>query len=341
MNYTVSTRKRSTTWSYQIFVDGDYYSSESGFKTKSEAKKAGDKAAIKIKTPTKSKDTFKAIAELYIADGYKEQSTIYTYENWLKNFKPIYDVEMLKLTYSDVSSIINDYYLTHKYNGSQSLMRFGKSIVNYAIDKLDYDMRNPFNKIDLKLKTENAKKEHQILTMDEMLTFFDLIKNPDIKFLSMCVGLAGMRISEARGLRYQSFIKDEISVTQQRQKIKGKITIKAQLKSDGGKRKIPLDPNLAAYYKSLPVAFNKNSLIIDKFYASQTLIAHYKTLGYNITPHSLRHAYATYCIQKGIDFKTLSELLGDTLQTVITTYAHVNTDMMDNAKKVLTNSVTN
>ena len=52
----------------------------------------------------------------------------------------------------------------------------------------------------------------------------------------------------------------------------------------------------------------------------------------------LRHAYATYCIQQGFDFKTVSELIGDTLDMVMRTYAHVNTDMRDHAKKVLTKS---
>ena len=167
MNYTVSVRKRSDTWSYQILVEGKYYSSRSGFKTKTEAKKAGDKAAVRIKVPTKSKETFKSIAEMYIKKGNKELNTIETYERWLKVFKDIHDVEMLKLTYADVEPIISDYYLTHKYNGAQSMLRFGKSIVDFAIDKLDYDMRNPFKKITLEKKSNKGTKKHQILTMDE------------------------------------------------------------------------------------------------------------------------------------------------------------------------------
>ena len=141
MKYTVSTRKRSDTWSYQIFIDGSYYSSKSGFKTKMDAKKAGDKAAVKIKTPTKSKDTFKDVALLYIKDGNKEPATIDTYDNWLKVFELIHAIELIKLTYRDVAPLIQEYSLTHKYNGSQSILRFGKSVVEFAINKLDYDMK--------------------------------------------------------------------------------------------------------------------------------------------------------------------------------------------------------
>lgn len=340
MNYTVSVRKRSDTWSYQILIDGSYYSSKSGFKTKSEAKKAGDRAALKIKTPTRSKESFKEIAELYIKDGYREPSTVATYEKWLKVFKPIYSVEMLKLSYSDVAPIIHDYYLSHKFNGSQSMLRFGKAVVNFAIKKLDYDMRNPFDKVTIERKTENAKKEHRILTMDEMLVLFDKIDEPYIRFLTMCFGLAGLRLSEARGLRYESFGKDSIIVNSQRQKIKNEIVVKSNMKSYQSKRVVPLHPRLSNEYKTLPISINKSDLIVRDFYSSSKLGHYYKSIGYEISPHSLRHAYSTYCIQQGIDFKTLSELIGDSLEVTISTYSHVNTDMMDRARNILTKAET-
>lgn len=337
MKYTVSTRKRSDTWSYQIFIDGSYYSSKSGFKTKMDAKKAGDKAAVKIKTPTKSKDTFKDVALLYIKDGNKEPATIDTYDNWLKVFEPIHAIELIKLTYRDVAPLIQEYSLTHKYNGSQSILRFGKSVVEFAINKLDYDMKNPFNKVTIEKKSGNAKKEHQILTLAEQRELFDKIDNPEIRFLVMAMALAGLRVSEARGLRFESFKGDKLHVDFQRQKIKGKITLKEVLKSHNSKRVIPLHPDLKNELKKLPTNIDSKALIVEKFYAAQTLIAKYKTLGYKITNHSLRHSYATVVIQNGIDFKTLSVILGDNVQTVMSTYSHVNTDMMAHAQNILTN----
>lgn len=337
MNYTVSIRKRSDTWSYQILVDGSYYASKSGFKTKADAKKAGDKAAVKIKTPVKSKETFKAIAELYIKDGNKEPATIETYNNWLKEYRDIHDLELLKLTYTDVAPIIQAYDLTHKYNGTQSILRFGKSIVEFAINKLDYDMRNPFNKISIDRKSDNGKKEHQILTTVEMRELFDKIVNPEIRFLVMAMALQGLRISEARGLRFDAFKGDKLHINYQRQKVKGKIVLKEVMKSHNSRRIIPLHPDFKDELKKMPINIDKKALVIDKFYASQTLIAHYKSLGYQITNHSLRHSYATAAIQNGLDFKTLSVMMGDNLQTVINTYSHVNTDMMTHAQNVLTN----
>ena len=337
MNYTVSLRKRGQNWSYQIFIDGKYHSSKSGFKTKAEAKRTGDRDALKIKVPEKSKESFKAIAELYIDDGTKEETTKRAYKSWLKNFKPIFGVEMLKLTYVDIAPIIHDYYKDHKYNGTMSLLRFGKSIVNYAIQKLDYDMKNPFEKVTIEEKASKSVKKHQILTESEMLELFDKIENQDIRFLTMCFGLAGLRISEARGLTRNSFKNQFIHITQQKQLDK---TVKPDTKSKDGHRKVPLDPRLKNELKKMPVSLDKNQVIVQKLYQSNDVIKVYRSLGYSITPHSLRHAYATMAIQKGVDLKTISYFIGDTLEVVIKTYAHVNTDMIEQGRKVLTNSLT-
>ena len=335
MNYTVSLRKRNDKWSYQILIEGNYHSSKSGFESKRDAKRAGDQAAIKIKNPIKSKESFKAIAELYIKDGTKEKTTVRAYKSWLNNLEPIYQIEMLKLTYVDVAPVIHDYYANHKYNGTMSLLRFGKSIVNYAIEKLDYDMRNPFNKITLEKKASKSVKQHQILTEKEMRELFDKIENPDIRFLTMCFGLGGLRISEARGLTRNSFEEKYLVISQQKQ---SDGTIKADTKSEDGHRRVPLATELKQELQNLPITLIKDQLIIQKHYQSNKIIEIYKELGYKITPHSLRHAYATIAIQKGVDLKTVSYFLGDKLETIIKTYAHVNTDMIEQARKVLTDS---
>lgn len=337
MNYTVSIRKRSDTWSYQILVDGKYYSSESGFKTKQEAKKTGDKVASRIINPVKSKDSFKVVADLYIKDGRKELTTMETYNRWLKVYTPIFDIEMLKLSYADVAPVINEYYLNHKYNGSQSILRFGRSIVDFAINKLDYDMRNPFKKISLERKSNNGKKEHLILTMDEMKQLFDKIENPDIRFLTMCFGLAGMRLSEARGLTFDCFKDNDIVISQQRVPLVGQKLVKGTMKSYNSARDIPLHKDLKKAYQEIPISFKKDRLIIEKFYQSNNISKVYRSLGYDITPHSLRHAYVTSCIQQGLDYKTIADYIGDTVEMVMKTYAHVNMEMKDHAREVLTN----
>ena len=53
----------------------------------------------------------------------------------------------------------------------------------------------------------------------------------------------------------------------------------------------------------------------------------FKRLGFNIFIHDLRHTYATNLIEIGLDFKTMAEFMGDTLEIAIKVYANFNRDM--------------
>lgn len=43
----------------------------------------------------------------------------------------------------------------------------------------------------------------------------------------------------------------------------------------------------------------------------------------SITFHGIRHTHATLLLQDGWNVKVVAERLGDTVETVLTTYAHV------------------
>jgi integrase len=51
--------------------------------------------------------------------------------------------------------------------------------------------------------------------------------------------------------------------------------------------------------------------------------------------HGLRHAHATYLLSKGFDAKRVAERLGDTVTTVLETYAHVIDSMQDDVVNAL------
>ena len=335
MNYTVSTRKRSDTWSYQIIVDGQYHSSKSGFKTKREAKRAGDTAALKIKTPERNKQTFKEIADLYIKDGMKAESTRRAYKQWLKNLEPIWHTEITKVTYQDVSPLIFDYYDTHKYNGTKSLVGFGKSVFRFASRKLKIDVDNPFDEITLRKQSDKTKREPRLFTFDEIIKLIDNESDPGIKWLFVCAGLAGMRISEARATRPRAINLKSKRITIDKQRTESN-KVKAVMKSEGGERSIRMHDRMIEEYLKLPIPINKDDFLLETFISSTAVKKAFEQQGYpETTLHSLRHSFATVCIQRGIDFKTLAHILGDKLETVISTYAHVNTDMQKLADDIL------
>ena len=52
-----------------------------------------------------------------------------------------------------------------------------------------------------------------------------------------------------------------------------------------------------------------------------------KRISKDISPHCLRHTYATNLLAKRMDIRTVAALLGDDVKTVINTYIHYTDDM--------------
>ena len=50
----------------------------------------------------------------------------------------------------------------------------------------------------------------------------------------------------------------------------------------------------------------------------------------DISIHDLRHTYVTILIKNGFDFKTISELIGDTVEMVIKTYSLLQAKICSN-----------
>ncbi|MBW8380993.1 MAG: hypothetical protein K0M69_00525, partial [Youngiibacter sp.] len=99
VQYSITTRQKNGKWAYQIQIkDGDswkYHSGKQGFEKKKDAIAAAQKVANGIEIqPEVAKDSFKAIADLYINSGIRSENSIRSYNFWLKNFEPIYDKRM-------------------------------------------------------------------------------------------------------------------------------------------------------------------------------------------------------------------------------------------------------
>lgn len=67
----------------------------------------------------------------------------------------------------------------------------------------------------------------------------------------------------------------------------------------------------------------------DTSTSSVRLSLKFKKLGFDNSIHDLRHTYATMLIADGVDFKTVSNLLGDTVETVMKTYSHFTSNMTE------------
>ena len=336
--YSTTIRKRGDTFGWQIRIKKDdqwqYHSSQHGYLKEREAKQAMQKAVEELKLqPEEAEYTFGQIADLYIERGSKAPGTIRAYKSWVKNLHSIKDLKITEVKKVHAERAIYDYYANHLYGGTDDLLRFARSVCKYAIEHLEVNMRNPFTGLKLVERPDKGPKDINVLQLDQIHALISKLEEQgqyEIAFLTALMGLCGLRVGEARGLT-KEHLKADLDVRKQR--YEGG-TVTTRLKTKNSRRTVPVPDAVRRLAKTLPVPLTPDTLYVDACYASRDLKTAYKYAGYDVKPHALRHSYATNLIERGVDFKTVAALLGDTVEMVMKTYSHVNNNMMDNAVKI-------
>lgn len=230
------------------------------------------------------------------------------------------------------------YYLSTSVK--KSILSIIKSVIYkaYILGKCVY--------IDLKkIKFKNRKREIIVFTkkehhkLDESLST-DLNERKIVLLICMYTGI---RVGEACGLKWGdiNFDKKYLIINRTVQRIKtnnkkNKTTlITSSPKSETSSRIIPLPnfiiPKLIKLKKDNDKYILTNSK--DKLYDTRLLESFYKrTLTKcgikHMKFHTLRHTFATRCVESGMDVKTLSEILGhSTTQITLNLYVHPTYDM--------------
>ncbi len=221
----------------------------------------------------------------------------------------------------------------------KDIMMVLKSTIRYAMNQgamnvIDLDFTYPKN---------TKKKKIYILTKKEQKKITDyVLENLTPRNLGILISLySGMRIGEICALKWEDidFKRNIIHVNKTLQRVylkddKNETTPKLVIsppKTLTSNRDIPINKDFASVIK--PLKLNSKHYVLTSSFEETEPRAYRRHFNLvldklkikHINFHSLRHTFATNCISLGIDYKTVSELLGHSdISTTLNLYVHPN-----------------
>lgn len=269
-----------------------------------------------------------------IADEWKELHYETLAPNSLKSLKPaveraideLGDIPVKEITARHINTFIRDFARQGRAQKTViTQLQAVRQILNYAVnnDELQYNVAVSISIPKNLPKTKRECPEQKII--EKIKT------NTDVPFslFALFALYTGMRRGEILALQYSDidFKEKQINVSKSVYHISDKAYIKKP-KTSAGIRKVVLLPQLEKLIPKMSnndYIFNDNGkLITNRRFI--TLWSHYtNALNINITPHQLRHSYATRLYELGIDEKSAQDLLGHAdIQTTKNIYTHIS-----------------
>lgn len=194
------------------------------------------------------------------------------------------------------------------------------------------------------LTTKKEQKKLRVLSKNEQLKLSrHLSESNSLKSMGILLCLyTGIRIGEICALKWGDISFDEsfltINKTMQRiQNIGGNVktrVVTEKPKSHCSERLVPIPANMLKIITKLRCPANTYFLSgTEKYIEPRTLQNHFKAVikecGIeNANFHSLRHTFATRCVELGFDVKSLSEILGhSSVNITMNRYVHPSMEL--------------
>jgi integrase/recombinase XerD len=183
------------------------------------------------------------------------------------------------------------------------------------------------------LKTPKAEKHlPTVLTREEVKALIEGAKTAKSKFIIMLLYASGLRLSESLNLRATDLeIEQKIGWVRKGKGNKDRIIILSDslIKAlNGLNLDLKSDTHLLTNKKGQPLTARN----IQKIVARAA-----KNAGINkkVSPHTLRHSFATHLLESGTDIRKIQELLGHSNLQTTQIYTQVSTDELKKIKSPL------
>ena len=334
MNTTTTYRQKDSGWQIIVsYKDGKNWRQKSrqGFATKKDAKAYEATLLAQIKTRPQPVD--KAMTGITLM----EFCTVYTkmkksisentktqYIHAVKSLGTLAKKPLYQITCLDIQAAVSDWStgaLTQKAYKNKLEILFRAAMNPYGLIS-----SNPMEHIEI----EKSRDVTERITLSEE-QFDKLLKISSLpaRMAAALCYYTGIRRGEMLALTWQDidFPRMELTVNKQLDIRSNKIM---QPKSKNGYRTIPIPQvllqMLKIYHDTQPLSIDRR-IFTHPTGVYQTLATNMKKVDSRLSPHCLRHTYATHLLACGIDIRTVAALLGDDTKTVISTYVHYSDEM--------------
>ena len=259
---------------------------------------------------------------LFLKGKRYSQSTIQTYTFFVADFINFHTKTPLEeLTNRDVELFIETVFIERNYSVS-SQRQFISALKIFTVFCPQTKINN--------LSLERPKKSRllpNVLSQEEVLRIIQLTKNLKHRAIIVLLYSSGLRIGEVTGLL-----------------LKNIDILRKQIKVEGGKGRkdrfvvlatsyLPLLHNYlttfkpALYFIEGPTGKKYSESSIRKFLFKSVQKA---GISKKVTPHTLRHSYATHLLENGVGLRHIQELLGHAKPETTMIYTHVQRkDLME------------
>lgn len=260
------------------------------------------------------------------------ENTISSYKRDLNKINSYLKKDFIKLTKADIQKYIQN---LSKNESSNTISRTISSLKSFYkfLEINKYTNTNPLTTI---ISPKTARKLPKVLSEEEVNKLLDINLNNDFDYRNKAM----LELMYSSGLRVSELINltvNDIDLKNSLVRIFGK----------GSKERIvPLNDyatealnNYILYHR--PKLFKQkennylflnnhgNQMTRQGFFKTLKKIAKEKGIKSELSPHTLRHSFATHLLKYGADLRSIQELLGHSDISTTQIYTHITNEMLE------------
>lgn len=269
--------------------------------------------------------------EMIIAERNLSLKSVASYKTDIKNFLK-FTKNKIEISKNEIQDYIE--YLKSKNSKQSSIMRSISSLRQFFAFLRDEKVITKDPTIDIKLKSKN-KPLPKVLSENDvrlLLSYFNSNKNPRLKAMLHILYGAGLRVSELVSLTKDSLIQDEDSkryVLLVRGKgNKERIVPLNNMAIEAVKMHLESQDEKFKFNGYLFPSHSKNGYITRQGFAKllKEVAIEVGIAAERISPHVIRHAFATHLLSHGADLLSIQKLLGHKDISTTQIYTHVSNE---------------